>query len=133
VQGHSEKKPVDLRLTAVKSLGTKWLKGLYGYLKGKPEIISNSFKEAGITTCLDGRIVRADHGTENAIVAEMPIVFRLNHTDALAGPKSFIYGPSTANIVSCTNCIGKRVCYIVTSTWFLVKEVHQLVFLLHFV
>ena len=47
------------------------------------------------------RIVRADHGTENALVAEMQIAFRFNHTDSLAGQKSFIYGPSTANIVSC--------------------------------
>ena len=31
VQGDSEKKPVDLRLTAVKSLGAKWLEGLYDY------------------------------------------------------------------------------------------------------
>ena len=54
VQGHSEKKPVDLRLTAVKSLGAKWLEGLYDYLKAKPEIIRNGFKEAGITSCLDG-------------------------------------------------------------------------------
>jgi len=54
VQGHSEKKPIDLRLTAIKSLGAKWLKGLYDYLKGKLKIISNGFKEAGITSCLDG-------------------------------------------------------------------------------
>ena len=37
VQGYSEK-PVDLRLTAVKSLGAKLLKGLYDYLKAKPEV-----------------------------------------------------------------------------------------------
>ena len=54
VQGDSEKKPVDLRLTAVKSLGAKWLEGLYDYLKAKPEIIKNGFKEAGITSCLNG-------------------------------------------------------------------------------
>ena len=53
VQGYSEKKPVDLRLTAVKSLGAKWLEGLYDNLKAKPEIIRNGFKEAGITSCLD--------------------------------------------------------------------------------
>ena len=33
VQGLSEKKPVDLRLTAVKSLGAKWLQDVYDYLK----------------------------------------------------------------------------------------------------
>lgn len=45
------------------------------------------------------RILRADHGTENAIAAQAHIAFRLRHTDRLAGSKSFIYGPSTANIV----------------------------------
>ena len=54
VQGLSEKKPVDLRLTAVKSLGAKWLQGVYDYLKAKPEIVRNGFKESGITSCLDG-------------------------------------------------------------------------------
>ena len=46
VQGLSEKNPVDLRLIAVKSLGAKWLQDVYDYLKTKPEIIRNSFKEA---------------------------------------------------------------------------------------
>ena len=54
VQGLSEKKPVDLRLTAVKSLGAKWLQDVYDYLKAKPEIVRNGFKESGITSCLDG-------------------------------------------------------------------------------
>ena len=44
--------------------------------------------------------MRADHGTENCSVAKMHIAFRLNHQDSLAAARSFIYGPSTANIVS---------------------------------
>ena len=36
MQQLSEKKSVDLRLTAVKSLGAKWLQGVYDYLKAKP-------------------------------------------------------------------------------------------------
>ena len=59
------------------------------------------------------RIVRADHGTENALVAEMQIAFRFNHTDSLAGEKSFLYGPSTANIVS-----SLRGCHIYVYTYF---------------
>lgn len=45
------------------------------------------------------RIIRADHGTENCAVAKVHIGLRMNHSDDLAGSKSFIYGPSTANTV----------------------------------
>ena len=40
-----------------------------------------------------------DHGTENSVIAKMHIAFRMHHEDSLAGSKSFMYGPSTANIV----------------------------------
>lgn len=45
-------------------------------------------------------IVRADFGTENCVVAKAHIAQRMYHADAYAKEKSFIYGPSTANIVS---------------------------------
>ena len=45
------------------------------------------------------RLVRAEHGTENCGVAKIHIAFCLDHNDCLSGSKSFIYGPSTANIV----------------------------------
>ena len=41
-------RPVDLRLSVVKPIGAEWMKGLYDYLKAKPEIIVNGFKGAGI-------------------------------------------------------------------------------------
>lgn len=44
-------------------------------------------------------VLRADHGTENCVIAKVHIAFRMNHGDSFAGPKSFFYGPSTANIV----------------------------------
>lgn len=44
-------------------------------------------------------VVRADHGTENSTTAKVHIAFQMNHRDNLSGPRSFIYGPSTANIV----------------------------------
>ena len=47
-------------------------------------------------------MVRADHGTENSQVAKCRIAFRMNHKDCLSGAKSFIYEPSTPNIVSFT-------------------------------
>ena len=58
------------------------------------------------------RILRADHGTENVIVAQLQIAFRMEHNDRLAGAKSFIYGPSTANIV----CTYIYICYRVYVT-----------------
>ena len=42
------KEPVDLCLRVVKPLGAKWLVDMYDYMKTKPEIIRNGFKEIGI-------------------------------------------------------------------------------------
>ena len=41
--------PVDFRMSVVKPLSAKWMMGLYDYMKLKPCIISNGFREAGIT------------------------------------------------------------------------------------
>ena len=48
LQGFSEKKPVDLKLSMVKPLGVPWIKSPYDYVKSKPEIIQYGFKKAGI-------------------------------------------------------------------------------------
>ena len=45
-------------------------------------------------------ILRCDYGTENVNLATIQIAFRLAHDDPVAGTKSFMYGPSTSNIVS---------------------------------
>ena len=47
----TSKEPVDLRLSVMKPLGAKWLVELHDYIKGKPDIIKNGFKEAGIPNC----------------------------------------------------------------------------------
>ena len=44
---------VDLSLSRMKPLGAKWLTKLYDYMKTKPEIIKNGFKEAGISGILE--------------------------------------------------------------------------------
>ena len=46
------------------------------------------------------RKVRADYGTENCVVAKLHIAFHLALEEESVAMKSFIYGPSTANIVS---------------------------------
>ena len=48
LNGTKAKEPVDLRLSVVKPLGAKWLVDMYDYMKTKPEIIRNGFKEIGI-------------------------------------------------------------------------------------
>ena len=45
-------------------------------------------------------VIRCDYGTENVSIASIQIAFRFYHTDSRAREKSFIYGPSKANIVS---------------------------------
>ena len=54
-------------------------------------------------------ILRCDYGTENTSLATVQIGFRLQHNDSLAGPKSFLYGPSKSNIVSCGRGIIKGI------------------------
>ena len=39
---------VSLQMNVVKPLGAKWLTGVQEYIKSKPSIIINGFKEAGI-------------------------------------------------------------------------------------
>ena len=48
-RGIKPAKVVNLRLSIIKPLGSQWMIGLYDYLKSKPVISKNGFKEAGIT------------------------------------------------------------------------------------
>lgn len=48
--GETVKTPIDLRLSVVKPEGARWMIAMYDYLKSKPEIISNGFKD--IKDCL---------------------------------------------------------------------------------
>jgi len=52
LEGKVPADPVDLRISVMKPLGAKWLVDLYDYLKDKPEIIKNGFKEAGLLECV---------------------------------------------------------------------------------
>ncbi|XP_065887587.1 uncharacterized protein [Dysidea avara] len=63
-----------------------------------PKVISRHYLESIETIKGCPRVVRADHGTENCLVAKCHIAFRMDHEDCLSGARSFIYGPSTANI-----------------------------------
>ena len=70
---------------------------------------NNTINHAGCPS-----ILRCDYGTENVALATIQTAFRLLHTDPVAGRKSFLYGPSTSNIVSCELllCCILRVCLI---------------------
>ena len=52
LDGKLERKAIDLQLIVMKPLGVKWVIELYNYLKGKPDIIMNGFREAGILDCV---------------------------------------------------------------------------------
>ena len=52
LDGKEEKEAIDLRLSIMKPLGAKWVIELYDHLKGKPDVIKNGFKEAGIFDCV---------------------------------------------------------------------------------
>ena len=47
IRTNAKHSSVDLRLSIVKPLGAQWMVKLYAYLKGKPDIIRNRFKEVG--------------------------------------------------------------------------------------
>ena len=49
VEGKTEKKPVDLKLSIIKPIAARWFVKLSDYIKSKPDIIKNGFKGAGIT------------------------------------------------------------------------------------
>ena len=40
-----ERALIDLRMSVVKPLGLQWMISLHDYLRGKPEIIQNDFKD----------------------------------------------------------------------------------------
>lgn len=44
-------------------------------------------------------ILRADKGTENVCAGTAQIALRLNHSDSMAGAKSFMLGASVHNVV----------------------------------
>ena len=48
LQQNAKGSPIDLHLSVVKPLGAQWMLQLHDYLKGKPDIIRNRFKEAGL-------------------------------------------------------------------------------------
>jgi len=62
-----------------------------------PKIIGGYFVEAIKDFGGCPRIVRADRGTENTIVAEIQRYIRRNGADPLAGDKSFLLGRSVCN------------------------------------
>ena len=51
LNGETEKKAVDLCLSVMKPHGAKWLVELYEYLRSKPDIVINGFRETGIFDC----------------------------------------------------------------------------------
>ena len=48
LQRESEADPVDLKL---KPQNAGWIVSLYDYIKSKPDLVKNGFKEAGIINC----------------------------------------------------------------------------------
>ena len=76
----------------------------------KPHYVFSMALFAGCPT-----ILRCDYGTENVAMAVVQTAFRLNHHDSLAGAKSFMYGPSTGNIV-------RVMCLCITSVHYSVND-----------
>ena len=62
-----------------------------------PRIISGYYIKAVRERQACPRKVRGDRGTENCHIAAMQRFLRRNHTDSLAGDRSFVYGKSIAN------------------------------------
>ena len=49
-------KPVAFPMKIMKPLGAKWLIEFHDYMRGKPEVVKNGFKAAGITNALESRV-----------------------------------------------------------------------------
>lgn len=49
------------------------------------------------------RRIRYDAGTENTLIEDIQVSFRMDHSDDMAGPNSVIMGPSPSNQVKLDN------------------------------
>ena len=47
-----QRKPIDLKMSAVKPLSVSWIVSACSYVKNNPEIIINGFKGSGIASCI---------------------------------------------------------------------------------
>ena len=47
-----QQKIIDLKMSTVKPLSAAWIESACNYVKNKPEIIINGFKETGIASCI---------------------------------------------------------------------------------
>jgi len=45
-------KNIDLKMSAIQPLSAAWIEAACNYVKNKPEIIINGFKETGIASCI---------------------------------------------------------------------------------
>lgn len=51
-QEGQERKPIDLKMSAIKPLSAGWIVSACNYVKNNPTIIINGFKETGISSCI---------------------------------------------------------------------------------
>lgn len=51
---------VDMRMSVVKELGSKWFISAYNHIRSNPDIVKNGFKKAGITEALEKGLPEAD-------------------------------------------------------------------------
>lgn len=72
-----------------------WLE--VGPTNNNPKMIANYYLDTVASHGFVPRIVRADRGTENSSISFLQPFFRNDHSDSMAGVKSFMYGKSTAN------------------------------------
>ena len=45
--------PVPMQLSIKKPIGAKWMMDLYDYIKSKPELVINGFRNVGIVDILE--------------------------------------------------------------------------------
>ena len=51
-QREGQRKPINLKMSAVKPLSASWIVSACSYVKNNPEIIINGFKGSGIASCI---------------------------------------------------------------------------------
>jgi hypothetical protein len=100
IDGYDKIKPFGFAIHgAVDGFSRKiiWLE--LGPSNNDPKIIAryflNSVKESG--ACRVPAVIRSDLGTENTIIRQLQIYFRLHHHDDHSAGKGFIQGKSTSN------------------------------------
>lgn len=113
IDGYDKLKPFGLAIHgAIDGYSRKMLWLIAAETNNNPKVVASFYMDAVNRLQRIPRCIRADRGSENAVLGGIQRYFRRNFSDSCSGSLSFIYGPSTRNqrIESWWSCFKKQRC-----------------------